>query len=839
MNTLKITFKSKWVLSVRKKGTMPDAVIVEIIENMPGVSLDRRSFTEIVLSVEEGKETQVQEAVCSRFLEVYELTDDQLKEYVEFHLTSSGGERVLDSSSVLKKGAGQISAASGSFGAAGAAAASDTAAAQSTASGTALAGTGDAGRSPAGGTPSQGSGSVSPQGQEAGSAGQQSQGAGSGSAGPQGQGAGSASPQGQEAGSTGQQSQGAGSAGPQGQGAGSISPQDPAAGSGSSQSSSSDAGSVGSGKRPPFPGGPGSGGPAAPKVSPFFGKPAVKRAEPEKNETIDTIMEEIRHLKGADQFIEICEGINRMVPILKERNIASALTNGCYLFSINPGCGCTSALNLLAKLFNITGLMDLKGNPYEAKVSIDSKSQDNINAMMGKVASMSNKMVCIDISDWADQSGSPEFRELLMRIHNRRESNIFVFRVPYLEQDALHRITENISDVLTVREACFVPLTPQQLQDIAEEKLREFGYTATDEAMVVFRHRISEEKSDGKFYGMKTIYKVVDEMLLSKVQSVLEGGEDNTVINEPDLKNLRLKEHESTISARKLLDEMIGIEGIRRQLDEIMAQIEYAHNNQGVEAPAMHMRFEGNPGTGKTTVARCIGQLFKEKGILSNGYFLECSGNDFIGQYVGHTAPKTLAICRDAYGSVLFIDEAYALADANYRDGGFAREAVDTLIAQMENHRNDMVVIMAGYTKDMDRLMQLNSGLSGRMPYVLKFPNYTREQLADIYMYMAGKSTFTLSEGMEQQIRDFFHNLSDDVLNDPHFSNARYVRNLFEKTWSKTIMRAQLDGSDPNVIMPIDFSSACSETKSQMEKKVRRAIGFSSASRSEENGENE
>ena len=164
-----------------------------------------------------------------------------------------------------------------------------------------------------------------------------------------------------------------------------------------------------------------------------------------------------------------------------------------------------------------------------------------------------------------------------------------------------------------------------------------------------------------------------------------------------------------------------------------------------MERPCIHMRFVGNPGTGKTTVARIIGKILKEKGVLRIGNFYEYAGRDFCGRYVGETAPKTASICRDAYGSVLFIDEAYSLyrGDDNSRDYG--REALDTLIAEMENHRNDFVVIMAGYTDDMDKLMAGNMGLASRMPYTIEFPNFTREQLYEIFESMSKPDSNTTS----------------------------------------------------------------------------------------------
>ena len=195
---------------------------------------------------------------------------------------------------------------------------------------------------------------------------------------------------------------------------------------------------------------------------------------------------------------------------------------------------------------------------------------------------------------------------------------------------------------------------------------------------------------------------------------------------------------------------------------------------------------------------------------------------------MGETAPKTAAMCRDAYGSVMFIDEAYSL----YRSGGskvdFGREALDTLIAEMENHRNDLVVIMAGYTKEMEELMEGNPGLASRMPYIIEFPNYTRPQLTEIFLQMAGK-TFTFDEAFKEAVAGYFDRLPDEVLNAESFSNARFVRNLYERTWGKAVLRCQLKKADPNVLTKEDFLAASGEKEFSklMRKPIRdKVVGF-------------
>lgn len=189
-----------------------------------------------------------------------------------------------------------------------------------------------------------------------------------------------------------------------------------------------------------------------------------------------------------------------------------------------------------------------------------------------------------------------------------------------------------------------------------------------------------------------------------------------------------------------------------------------------------HMLFKGNPGTGKTTVARIVAKLLKNMGILSKGQLIEVERADLVGEYIGHTAQKTRDLVKKAMGGVLFIDEAYSLARGGDKD--FGKEAIDCLVKVMEDRNDDLIIILAGYPNEMEMFMEANTGLPSRFPIQLDFQDYTTDELILIAHKMAAERDYIITPETNGKLKELI--LNEKIIEE-NFSNARYVRNILEQ----------------------------------------------------------
>ncbi len=247
----------------------------------------------------------------------------------------------------------------------------------------------------------------------------------------------------------------------------------------------------------------------------------------------------------------------------------------------------------------------------------------------------------------------------------------------------------------------------------------------------------------------------------------------------PSFKPLPAMEHFNEI--QKELDQMIGMEHVKNLVFEVYAllYISRMRSEAGLQGGSQvyHMIFKGNPGTGKTSIARIIAKLFQKMGVLSKGHLVEVERADLVGEYIGHTAQKTRDLVRKAIGGVLFVDEAYSLARGGEKD--FGKEAIDTLVKAMEDQRSQFVLILAGYPLEIEQFLQTNPGLPSRFPIQIEFPDYTVDQLLQIGELMVKDRDYMMTEHTIFRLRQL---LVQEKLNDMFsFSNARFVRNTIEK----------------------------------------------------------
>ncbi|MDY5180343.1 AAA family ATPase [Butyribacter sp.] len=251
------------------------------------------------------------------------------------------------------------------------------------------------------------------------------------------------------------------------------------------------------------------------------------------------------------------------------------------------------------------------------------------------------------------------------------------------------------------------------------------------------------------------------------------------------LERERVQKEEQEKRIKVLVDElngMIGLSEVKEEIQSLINLIKIRNLREEMNMPVMdmsyHMVFTGSPGTGKTTVARLVGKIYKELGILSDGKMVETDRSGLVAGYVGQTAMKVHDVVEEAMGGVLFIDEAYSLVN-NDMPNDFGTEAVDALVKLMEDHRDNLVIIVAGYTDEMKTFLKSNTGLVSRFNKFINFPDYTKDELVNILSVMANKAGLKIDEAAKSKVLELLKKMKPSQWKD--FGNARGMRNLFEK----------------------------------------------------------
>ncbi len=342
-------------------------------------------------------------------------------------------------------------------------------------------------------------------------------------------------------------------------------------------------------------------------------------------------------------------------------------------------------------------------------------------------------------------------------------------------------------------EQSILTLAQMRLKRLCERSLSALSFTlniAEDGA----KHVAEKCGNDG---SIKPMFDFVASLYKALAQHKLQSGADKCEVAllfeedkvfaqidklKLDLMSLLPSNYTGALNAvKEEMDDVIGLETVKQYIfslsDHYMVQQRRKDEGMKSSPLSMHMIFTGNPGTGKTTIARLVSKYLKAIGVLSGGQLIEVSRADLVGKYVGHTAPMTNQVIKSALGGVLFIDEAYALFRG--KDDSFGMECIDTLVKGMEDNRDDLIVILAGYTNEMEVFMTANSGLRSRFPNIIEFTDYTGDELLAIAKLIAEGKGYRIEEQAEKALLDYFHVIQ--AMDSRESGNGRLSRNVIEK----------------------------------------------------------
>ena len=304
---------------------------------------------------------------------------------------------------------------------------------------------------------------------------------------------------------------------------------------------------------------------------------------------------------------------------------------------------------------------------------------------------------------------------------------------------------------------------------------------SSDSAMSLYTdEELLEAMGDKLTFSASDIYGIREKLFNSSLKN-------KTYPAYREIDRLKVKSEEKNNDAYSDFQEMIGLKEQKALIEQIIAahrvQKMRTDMNLDKQKAALHMSFTGTPGTAKTTVARLIAQILARDGVLKTGRFVECGRADLVAKYVGWTAKAVRDKFREARGGILFIDEAYSLSDGEHMT--FGDEAINTIVQEMENHRDDVIVIFAGYPDKMKDFLNRNEGLRSRIAFHINFPDYTPDELTEIFKLMARRRGFEISEEVAEHCRQIFKR----VAKKKNFGNGRFVRTLLEQAWLKQAER--------------------------------------------------
>ncbi len=564
----------------------------------------------------------------------------------------------------------------------------------------------------------------------------------------------------------------------------------------------------------------------------------VKEKKKSKLEIITSIEDLFENVVGMQSVKEILQSYYNMLQFQNSRKIKGLgyeiLKTG-FVITGERGSGKTLVANCLSSLLNMFGII---GNDQVQEVNVREVqaafSKGGTKGLIDLFSELNDTVVVIDNMEKLNEESETEQRLLPLSegiaelMETRKETLTVIMTGTKSFMDTF--ISDDIRSLIyaTLDIPAYSASELVQLIYILAEKKQ---FCISNAASKMLLKRIQTERCMGDFSNTITLNAILDEAIKNKATRYMsdnsEADEAMFLLEEADFE-VQLAEEESIGDLLKKLENLTGLHSVKQEvksrIERIIAQQQALEmgSNRSADFGTLHMVFKGNPGTGKTTIARIIGKIYQQLGVLPRGnVFVECTRKDLVGEYQGHTAVKAHKKFMEALGGILFIDEAYSLVQG---DGdSFGLEALNTLLADIENYRDSIMVILAGYSEEMDEFLLHNPGMSSRISHEIIFEDYTTGEMAEIFSYMVRERGMVLDHNTSDALKQ----LIDEKSKVRDFGNARGVRNLVDRVLGaldKRLVEMQLQceilgKNDYEIVKIQDIEAVCGQ-KTDKEKSL-------------------